>query len=79
LNRDFGAKAAGCCDYAVLVRSRLNDNAEAIREGLLSAGFGEGRLFLAESLGEALKTADAVETGGRPRVILLENDLPDNY
>jgi UDP-N-acetylmuramoyl-tripeptide--D-alanyl-D-alanine ligase len=79
LNRQLGLKAAGCCDWAVIVKSRLNTNAEAIKEGLLRAGFDESRLKVAETLNEAVTYADGIDTGGRARVILLENDLPDNY
>ncbi len=79
LNRELGAKAAKCCDYAVLVESRLNGNAAAIREGLLSAGFDMSRLRTAGTVNEAVGIADGIDTGGKTRIILLENDLPDNY
>lgn len=76
LNKEFGVQAAKCCDYAVLVGSR---HAAPIKEGLLSAGFDEGRLSITETLNEAITIADGIDTGGRTRIILLENDLPDNY
>jgi UDP-N-acetylmuramoyl-tripeptide--D-alanyl-D-alanine ligase len=79
LNKELGAKAAKCCDYAVLVESRLNGNAAAIREGLLSAGFDESRVRIAGALSEAVGIADGIDTEGKTRIILLENDLPDNY
>jgi UDP-N-acetylmuramoyl-tripeptide--D-alanyl-D-alanine ligase len=79
LNRELGVKAASSCDWAFIVRSKLNTNAEAIKEGLLSAGFEESRLTVADALNEAVSYADGFDTGGRARVILLENDLPDNY
>ena len=75
LNRDFGAQAAGRCDYAVLVGRK---QAPPIRAGLLSAGFPEDRILVLDTVQEAVAAADALEPG-RERVILLENDLPDNY
>jgi UDP-N-acetylmuramoyl-tripeptide--D-alanyl-D-alanine ligase len=76
LNRQLGAKAAGCCDWAIIVGST---NAEAIREGILASDFDENKLIMAQTLTEAVKAADSIDAGGRTRIILLENDLPDNY
>ena len=75
LNRDFGAQAADKCDYAILVGAK---QAPPIKAGLLSAGFPEDRVLVCETVQEAVTRADALEPG-RERVILLENDLPDNY
>jgi UDP-N-acetylmuramoyl-tripeptide--D-alanyl-D-alanine ligase len=75
LNRAFGAQAAEKCEYALLVGKR---QAPPIREGLLSAGFPEDRIRVCDTVQEAVALADSLEPG-RERVILLENDLPDNY
>ena len=75
LNREFGVQAASRCDYAVLVGQV---NREAIRAGLLAEGFPAEKLFCVDTLSEAIAKADALEAE-RNRVILLENDLPDNY
>ena len=75
LNREFGAQAAGKCDYALLVGRK---QAPPIRAGLLSAGFPEEKILVCDTIREAVAAADALEPG-RERVILLENDLPDNY
>ncbi len=75
LNRELGAFAAGCCDFAVLVGER---QAPPLKEGLLSAGFPEERIHVVKSLNEGLSEAYGFHAGS-PRVILLENDLPDNY
>ncbi len=75
LNKELGEYAAGCCDLAVLVGER---QAPPIREGLLAAGFSEEKIRVVKDLGEGLREAYAYHTGA-PRVILLENDLPDNY
>lgn len=75
LNREFGAQAATRCDYALIVGEV---NREAIRSGLLAEGFDAEKLFCYDTLTEAVAKADALEPE-RNRVILLENDLPDNY
>ena len=75
LNRELGAAAADCCDYAVLVGQR---QAPPLREGLLSAGFPPDRLYVADTLTDGMafiRTLPAAEK----RTILLENDLPDNF
>ena len=42
------------------------------------AGFPEEHIRVADTVKEAIRMADAFPAEGR-RVILLENDLPDNY
>ncbi|MCR4771201.1 MAG: UDP-N-acetylmuramoyl-tripeptide--D-alanyl-D-alanine ligase [Oscillospiraceae bacterium] len=75
LNRELGRKAAGCCDRVILMGAA---HAAPIREGLLEAGFDPERISVAEKLDEAMALADGFMPGSR-RMILLENDLPDNY
>lgn len=75
LNKELGEYAAGCCDLAVLVGER---QAPPLREGLLAAGFPEDRIRVVKSLEEGLAAAYG-DRAGEARVILLENDLPDNY
>lgn len=75
LNRDFGLRAAACCDLAVLVGQRQT---RPIADGLKAGGMPPERVLVFETLGQAVAAADAFEPG-RERVILLENDLPDNY
>ncbi len=76
LNRVFGTQAATVCDYAVLVGRR---QAEPIKAGLLEAGFPEHKIYVADTLQDAVARAYGVDAGGREKVILLENDLPDNF
>lgn len=76
LNREFGAYAAKFCDEIILVGEK---QAAPIAEGVRAAGFDEARLTVAHDLRAALERAYGCKTGGRERVILLENDLPDNY
>ena len=76
LNFAFGAKAAGCCDFAAIVGKT---NSGAIIAGLKSAGFRDENILAAESLSAAMSEIYALTTGGKRKIILLENDLPDNY
>lgn len=75
LNRAFGAQAAAVCDFVVLVGEKQT---RPILEGLKAAGFDPERVKTAETVKEAVALADAYRPGA-DRVILLENDLPDNY
>ena len=75
LNRELGAYAADCCDYSVLVGFK---QAPPLKEGLLSAGFPEERLFVADTLQEGLAFVRGLPAEGM-RTVLLENDLPDNF
>lgn len=76
LNRTLGEQAAEACDYAVLIGEK---QAAPIREGLLSAGFPEERIEVFAALSEGLRFIDQTASGGKKKIVLLENDLPDNY
>ena len=76
LNREFGAYAASVCDYVILVGKK---QAVPIREGLLEAGYPADKIYVADALGDAITRAYGVSAGGREKIILLENDLPDNF
>ena len=75
-NKEFGKQAVGCCDYAVLVGKR---QAPPILEGLLEGGFPKEKIFVAENFNEGIAHAYGLDTEGKRPVILLENDLPDNF
>ena len=75
LNKELGEFAADCCDIAILIGEK---QAPPIREGLLGKGYPEEKIHVAATLNDGLKIAYG-EKAGVPRVILLENDLPDNY
>jgi len=80
LNREFGFQAARHCDYIILVGY---NRAKPIKEGALKAGFSEDNIYTAKDIYDALKMADTLADGLKPEegpmVVLLENDLPDNY
>ena len=75
-NHQFGVQAASICDFVILAGARQT---RSIREGLMSAGYPEERIFVAESLAQIFEKINALDSGGRQKVVLLENDLPDNY
>ena len=75
LNRELGAYAADKCDYAILVGER---QAPPLKDGLLSAGFPEERLFVVKTLQDGLTVLSALPRAEK-RIVLLENDLPDNF
>ena len=76
LNHAFGAYAAKVCDYVMLVGVKQT---RSIYEGLVSAGYPEDRIFVADVLQDALNRAYSVDSEGKEKIILLENDLPDNF
>lgn len=75
LNRELGAYAADKCDIAILVGER---QAPPLKEGLLSAGFPEDRLHVTRDFKEALAIVQALPPAEK-QIVLLENDLPDNF
>ena len=75
LNRELGEYAATKCDYAVLVGLK---QAPPLKEGLLAGGFPEERIFVAATLQEGLQFVNNLPREGE-RIVLLENDLPDNF
>lgn len=75
LNEEFGAYAAECCDQIILIGEKQT---EAIRKGVLSAGFPEAKLHVYEQFTEGMKYVYGAYTDKR-KIVLLENDLPDNY
>lgn len=76
LNKEFGKQAAAVCDFVIAVGEK---QAVPIVDGLKEAGYPEAKTFVAKNLNEALAKCDTLKTGGAKKIILLENDLPDNY
>ncbi|MCL2003566.1 MAG: UDP-N-acetylmuramoyl-tripeptide--D-alanyl-D-alanine ligase [Oscillospiraceae bacterium] len=73
-NRALGEKIAKVCDYAALVGEK---QALPIAEGLRAAGYPAERMGIFDSFDNAYQWAAGIEA--EEKVILLENDLPDNY
>ena len=74
-NEEFGRQAAAVCDYIILIGQK---NSDAIKKGALSAGFSEDKLFVKQTFTEGSQLMYQLDAG-KEKVILLENDLPDNY
>ncbi|MBQ9946333.1 MAG: UDP-N-acetylmuramoyl-tripeptide--D-alanyl-D-alanine ligase [Clostridia bacterium] len=75
LNKEFGSFAADCCDYIVLIGKKQT---LPIKEGIDEKKFPADRVIIFEEFTEAMKTLYAMKTD-KKKIILLENDLPDNY
>ena len=73
-NYDFGRSAAAVCDFVYLVGRKQT---EAIYKGLSEAGYDDKKITVSDSFVEAFNKASAAP--GEQEIILIENDLPDNY
>ncbi|MBD5525774.1 MAG: UDP-N-acetylmuramoyl-tripeptide--D-alanyl-D-alanine ligase [Lachnospiraceae bacterium] len=74
-NREVGIYAADKCDYAVLIGK---EQTKPIQDGLLEAGFTQNRMIVVDTLQEAFQMVNAIPDE-KQKVVLIENDLPDNY
>ena len=75
LNRELGEYSADCCDVAILVGER---QAQPLKEGLLKGGFAEENLHVVSTLQQGLALLQQIPAT-KNRIVLLENDLPDNF
>ena len=75
LNYEFGQEAAKACDYIVLVGKAQT---VPIYNGIKDAGYDMEKVFVADGLNEALAKVQSYQTD-KKKIVLLENDLPDNY
>ncbi len=76
LNFRFGCQAAEAADVIILVGKKQT---EPIYEGICSTKFPKERLFVVSDLQEAMARVDAYPARDQKKIVLLENDLPDNY
>lgn len=74
-NFEFGVEASKICDYIVLVGDRQT---KYIYEGILSAGFDKNKIFISLSFTDGFNHIKNLKVE-REKIVLLENDLPDNY
>ena len=74
-NKEVGIYAADKCDYAVLIGK---EQTKPIQDGLLEAGFAQNRMIVVDTLQEAFQMVNAIPDE-KQKVVLIENDLPDNY
>jgi len=76
LNMELGRHAADCCDTAVLIGEK---QAVPIKAGLLDGGFPKDKIKVFKTINEGLEFINGIDSINQQKVILLENDLPDNY
>ncbi len=74
VNYSLGAAAGRAADVIIAVGKKRS---EPIVKGALEAGFNRENLFVAESFKNALEIFEPFAKSGT--VVLVENDLPDNY
>lgn len=75
LNYEFGQEATKVCDYIVLVGKKQT---EPIFNGIKDSGYDMSKVYVADSLNDALAKVNSYTTD-KKKIVLLENDLPDNY
>lgn len=73
-NKDLGRAAAKVCDKIIFVGRKRS---EPLVAGLRETDFEEDNLFIAASFREAMEIYSGF--ADKNTVVLLENDLPDNY
>lgn len=70
-NVEFGKQISAVCDYAFLVGSRAED----IKSGAVKSGMDESKITIFASRNSAV---DALKEIDGNKIVLFENDLPDN-
>lgn len=74
INQELGRNAAESSDFIILVGAQ---QAIPIYNGIKEKGYPESQVYIAQNLQEALSKMNQIIT--KDSVVLLENDLPDNY
>lgn len=74
INQELGRNAAESSDFIILVGAQ---QAVPIYNGIKEKNYPESQVFIAKDLQEALSKMNEILTADS--VVLLENDLPDNY
>ena len=74
INKNLGVEATKYSDFIILVGEK---QAEPIYKGIKEKKYSEKNVFIAKNLDEALIKMKQIMT--QDSVVLLENDLPDNY
>lgn len=75
-NYELGVLASKICDYIVLVGK---EQTKPIYEGVISTNYDNEKLIVVDRLSEALNEVEKIQSNELPKIVLLENDLPDNY
>jgi hypothetical protein len=75
-NFELGKQAAKVCDYIILVGKKQT---KPIYDGIVKMKFNKEKIQIVEDVQDAIRIAKGLKAGKKRRIILLENDLPDNY
>jgi len=75
-NFEFGIQATKTADYIFLVGKKQT---KPIQDGVASTDFNKEKVFVVDTLKEAMKSIEKIKAEGKQKIVLLENDLPDNY
>lgn len=74
INKELGKEATKYCDYIMLVGEK---QAGPLHDGIQEVGYPKEKIFIAKNLDEAIQKMYKMMDS--KTVVLLENDLPDNY
>lgn len=74
INQELGRNAADSADFIILVGAQQT---VPIYNGIREKGYPDSNIYIAKNLQDALAKMNQIMT--KDSVILLENDLPDNY
>ena len=74
INKELGKNAAESSDFIILVGAKQT---VPILEGIQEKNYPDSQVFIAQNLEEAIKKMNEIMDNNS--VVLLENDLPDNY
>jgi UDP-N-acetylmuramoyl-tripeptide--D-alanyl-D-alanine ligase len=74
-NYVFGEQASAVCDHVILVGEKQT---KPIYEGLRNKNYDTTQIQVVNTFDEALNKAYTISTD-QQKIILIENDLPDNY
>ena len=74
INQELGRNAADSSDFIILVGAQ---QAIPIYNGIKEKGYPESQVYIAQNLQDGLSKMNSILT--KDSVVLLENDLPDNY
>ncbi len=73
-NVEFGEEATKYCDFIILVGEK---QAIDLNEGINNKKYPKDKVYIAKNINDAFKKISEFDT--KNIVVLLENDLPDNY
>ena len=73
-NVELGEEATKYCDFIILVGEK---QAENLNEGIKNKNYPKEKVYIAKDINDAFKKLS--EFDATKSVVLLENDLPDNY